>query len=333
MLRVQLKEITQADIEKIVDIKTDVSLWPYDYDVTDDKALMRNIVADRFNDEWYHQYLILLNREPETVIGELHIHLFEDDRNSWEIGYCVLPEYRRQGYCSEAVQIAFDDAFNQWNVYKIVAFCNEYNTGSYKVMEKCGMTRDGILRGELPWNGKRVNQYVYSILVDDYNAKITPLQSRWEKAEITALCLVCDGGKILLQDRVKQGWTGFTFPGGHIEREESFVEGIKREILEETGLTIQDPKICGIKQFQTDFDERYIVVLFKATKFSGQLISSDEGQMYWVERDKLGEYNLVDDFMAHLQVFEDENINEMIYERICTGCEEDGGYESIMKLC
>lgn len=330
MSRIQLKEITQDDIEKIVDIKTDLSLWPFDYDVTSDKAYCRSFVTERLSDEWYHQYLILLNNEAETVIGELHIHLFEDGRNSWEVGYCVYPEYRRQGYCSEAVQIAFDYAFNQWGVYKIVAFCNEYNTGSYKVMEKCGMTRDGILRDELPWHG-RANQYVYSILVDEYKNGLRPV-SRSEKAEITAICLVCDGSKILLQDRVKEDWQGYTFPGGHIEKKESFVEGIKREILEETGLTIKDPKICGIKQFENDVNERYIVLMFKATKFSGELVSSVEGKMHWVERDRLGEYNLVKDFMEHLSAFDDENINEILYEEVYTGCETNNGYESIMKL-
>jgi 8-oxo-dGTP diphosphatase len=46
--------------------------------------------------------------------------------------------------------------------------------------------------------------------------------SRCEKAIVTVLCTVYDGNKILLQDSVKEDWRGLTFPGGYVEREESF---------------------------------------------------------------------------------------------------------------
>ena len=101
--------------------------------------------------------------------------------------------------------------------------------------------------------------------------------TRSEKAIITALCMVYDDNKILLQNRVKEDWHGITFPGGHIEEEEPFVQDIKREIFKETGLTIYNPQICGIKQFQTENNERYIVLLFKTNQFDGELVSSEEG--------------------------------------------------------
>ena len=143
--------------------------------------------------------------------------------------------------------------------------------------------------------------------------------SRCEKAIVTVLCMVYDGNKILLQDRVKEDWRGLTFPGGHVEREESFVLAVIREIYEETGLTIREPKLCGIKQFQTDEDERYIVLLFKTDKFEGTLISSDEGEMRWIDRDSLNDYNLVNDFMELLKVFDSDCYSEFMYERNNSG--------------
>lgn len=139
--------------------------------------------------------------------------------------------------------------------------------------------------------------------------------SKCEKAIVTVLCMVYDGNNILLQDRVKKDWRGFTFPGGHVEKEESFVQAIIREIYEETGLTIREPKLCGVKQFQTDEDERYIVLLFKTDKFEGTLISSDEGEMRWIDRDTLNDYTLVNDFMDLLKVFDSDNYSEFMYER------------------
>lgn len=139
--------------------------------------------------------------------------------------------------------------------------------------------------------------------------------SRCEKAIVTVLCMVYDGNKILLQDRVKKDWRGLTFPGGHVEKEESFVQAVIREIYEETGLTISEPKLCGVKQFQTDEDERYIVLLFKTNKFEGTLVSSDEGEMIWVDRNSLNNCKLVDDFMDLIKVFDSDNYNEFMYER------------------
>ncbi len=50
--------------------------------------------------------------------------------------------------------------------------------------------------------------------------------SRSESVVVTALCMVYDNDKILLQDRIKEDWKGVTFPGGHIEKKESFVKGL-----------------------------------------------------------------------------------------------------------
>lgn len=136
-----------------------------------------------------------------------------------------------------------------------------------------------------------------------------------EKSLLTVLCMVYKGNKILLQNRVKSDWKGLTFPGGHVEKKESFVDAVIREVLEETGLTIKEPKLCGVKQFQTDEDERYIVFLFKTDKFEGELISSEEGEMVWIERNHIEQYDLVDDFTDLLKVFDSENLCEFFYER------------------
>ena len=51
------------------------------------------------------------------------------------------------------------------------------------------------------------------------------MADRTEKAEFTNMCMVTDGqGRLLVQDRVNPDWPGITFPGGHVEPGESFVE-------------------------------------------------------------------------------------------------------------
>lgn len=61
-----------------------------------------------------------------------------------------------------------------------------------------------------------------------------------EKIELTNMCMIYDQeGNILIQNRTKS-WCGVAFPGGHVEPKESIVDSVKRELLEETGLTIDN---------------------------------------------------------------------------------------------
>ena len=139
---------------------------------------------------------------------------------------------------------------------------------------------------------------------------------RSERAIFTNLCMISDGrGNVLVQDRHADDWPGVTFPGGHVEPGESFTQSVIREVQEETGLTIQHPCLCGIKQFQTDANQRYVVLFYRAEQYSGTLTSSDEGEVFWVRRSELGRYRLPVDFEDILKVFESDQLSEFYYYR------------------
>lgn len=135
---------------------------------------------------------------------------------------------------------------------------------------------------------------------------------RTENVELTVLCLIQDGDRVLLQNRAKKDWKGYTLPGGHVEPGESFVDAVKREMKEETGLDIINPRLTGIKQFPIE-DGRYIVLLFKTEQFSGEVVSSEEGKMEWVSRNRLSEIEAVDDLDDLLRVIDDPDLTEFQY--------------------
>ena len=135
---------------------------------------------------------------------------------------------------------------------------------------------------------------------------------RTESVELTVLCLIHKNGKYLLQDRIKNDWKGYTLPGGHIETGESIVDAVIREMQEETGLTIRHPHLCGVKQFPLE-EGRYIVFLFETEEFEGDLCSSEEGIMNWIDEKELSKVNLVEDFGDLIEVMLNDKLTEFQY--------------------
>lgn len=149
---------------------------------------------------------------------------------------------------------------------------------------------------------------------------------RSEKTVLTNMCMIYDDdGNVLVQDRRDSDWGGITFPGGHVEKGESFTDAVIREVYEETGLTIETPQICGIKQWPEDDGSRYIVLFYKTSHFAGKLKSSEEGEVYWTKLSRLKELPLARGMELMLRVFLEDEVSEYyIYE-------EDGEWKHVLK--
>ena len=145
-----------------------------------------------------------------------------------------------------------------------------------------------------------------------------------EKVEFTNMCMIYDEDRVVVIDRQKKDWPGITFPGGHVELGESFTDAVIREIKEETGLDIYTPKLCGIKDW-TENDSRYVVLFYKTNKFSGNLTSSKEGNVWWESIENLPNLKLSNDMEDMLRVFLDDDINEFYYYK------KDGKWEYDLK--
>lgn len=134
-----------------------------------------------------------------------------------------------------------------------------------------------------------------------------------EKCILTNICLIYKGNKILVVDRKKKDWPGLTFPGGHVEKDEDFQASVIREVKEETGLTIKNPILCGIEEFKTKTEDRYLMLYYKTNKYSGKIKSSNEGEVFWIDRKDLDKYKLSLDLKRILKVMESDNLSEIIY--------------------
>lgn len=137
---------------------------------------------------------------------------------------------------------------------------------------------------------------------------------RTQKTEIVNMCMIQEGKNVLVLDKIHSEWGGFTFPGGHVEKNESLSDAVIREVFEETGLTVRSPVLCGTKDWVNDDGSRYLVLFYKTDKFSGELKSSGEGKVFWLPLEELlSKDNLSLDMKDMIKVFLEDDLSEFFY--------------------
>lgn len=82
--------------------------------------------------------------------------------------------------------------------------------------------------------------------------------------------------------------------GGKIEESESLEACVRREFTEETGLTILDPRLQGMALFENGNESRWLVAIYVARQYAGTLHPTREGELQWVENEKIPQLNLLE---------------------------------------
>lgn len=115
-------------------------------------------------------------------------------------------------------------------------------------------------------------------------------------SSLSTLCYIEKDGKYLMLHRTvkendvnKDKWIGV---GGHFEKDESPEECLLREVKEETGYTLTSYKFRGLVTFISGNGVTEYMSLFTAHGFEGEQIECDEGELEWVEKDRIESLNI-----------------------------------------
>ncbi|MDT2662935.1 NUDIX domain-containing protein [Enterococcus hulanensis] len=106
-------------------------------------------------------------------------------------------------------------------------------------------------------------------------------------------------GEILVQDRKKKDWPGWTFPGGHVEKDEGSYDAAVREIEEETGLALQ-PVLKGTAEWNNLTKETRELALLYTAKVHKQAVPDD---LFWVTKTELNAQKLAGTLNELLPIF------------------------------
>ena len=113
---------------------------------------------------------------------------------------------------------------------------------------------------------------------------------------LATLCYIKRHGHTLMVHRNKKPndmhegkWNGL---GGKFEPGESPEECVVREVREESGLEIRNPRLHGLLMFPDFKGDDWYVFVFTANEFNGELIDSPEGRLEWIPDEELTSLNL-----------------------------------------
>ncbi len=121
---------------------------------------------------------------------------------------------------------------------------------------------------------------------------------------LSTLCYIEKDRKYLMLHRtVKENWIGV---GGHFEADESPEECLIREVKEETGYTLTSYRYRGIVTFVSGNGITEYMSLFTADGFEGEETDCDEGELEWVDIDRIHELNIWEGDKIFFRLMEEE---------------------------
>jgi len=115
----------------------------------------------------FYDWAVILNDE-RKMIGTCGFTTLDFPNNSVEVGYVINPKYHNRGVATEALMRVVDFAFMELNAHRVEAKYMVGNEASRRVMEKCGMSFEGVHRSSMYVKGKYRDIGICSILSDEY---------------------------------------------------------------------------------------------------------------------------------------------------------------------
>jgi RimJ/RimL family protein N-acetyltransferase len=138
----------------------------------------RKIAAERARGTEF--WAVTLKDKSKKLIG--HVSFIQTEPKfflTWEIGFIFSPAFQNRGYATEASRALIAYAFKKLKAHRIVGYCSPENIPSWKVLEKCGMTREGLRRKNAFFRKDRdgrpiwFNSYEYAVLAEDFQGEQT----------------------------------------------------------------------------------------------------------------------------------------------------------------
>lgn len=113
--------------------------------------------------------LAVTERASGAIVGAVALTIARAHRRA-ELGYWIAVEHWGRGYATEAARAMLDHGFGALDLTRVVAHCLTRNPGSWRVMEKLGMQREGRLREHVVKWDVPEDIWIYGLLRDEWRS-------------------------------------------------------------------------------------------------------------------------------------------------------------------
>jgi RimJ/RimL family protein N-acetyltransferase len=114
-------------------------------------------------------------KESGSFAAQVYLRVVNWDLPEFEIGYFADVEHEGQGFVTEASRAVLRFAFEQLGAHRVGLRCDQTNSRSSRVAERCGLTLEGRLREKIKHTGRQgvsfTDELIYGMLQDDYFAQ------------------------------------------------------------------------------------------------------------------------------------------------------------------
>lgn len=143
-------------------------LWEPHRSLSETRSFVR-FLRSRIRAGYPSSWVVVL-KESGAVIGTIGFIWYSEENRSAELGYSFSREYWNHGYATQALQAVIDAVFRSLRVNRLEAQHDVRNPASGRVMEKCGLRQEGILRDRIVNKGEYINVALYAILRSDWES-------------------------------------------------------------------------------------------------------------------------------------------------------------------
>lgn len=168
--RLILRPLKMSDAKDIYAYSKDPAvsryvLWETHRSIADSKLYLR-YMKRRYSAGQPSSWGIVL-KETGRVVGTIGFMNFSEEHSVTEVGYCLAKPQWGQGIMTEALRAVIAMAFDKLHVHRVEALFDVHNPASGRVMEKCGMKREGVMRQRVFNKGHYVDVEMCAILETD----------------------------------------------------------------------------------------------------------------------------------------------------------------------
>jgi RimJ/RimL family protein N-acetyltransferase len=168
--RLNIRNIRAIDFDDMYEYMSDEDVMKYESNRFNKQSLetfLYDVIPSK-------RFFAVILKKTHKMIGHIYVGKTQPEKfNEYNVGYILNPEYHNQGYCTEAVKELCRYAFEVLNAHRLTAKCNPENVASWRVMEKSGFIKEGLLRSRVALrndsfgNPIHTDELIYGMLRED----------------------------------------------------------------------------------------------------------------------------------------------------------------------